>query len=135
MTTPDKHIILFDGICNLCTGIVKFIIRKDPGAKFKFASLQSNYGIMVLEKYKLSKESLDTIVYIKNETHYIKSTAALKVMYDMGFPYNLMIILLVIPKRFRDLIYDKIANSRYKKFGKRDSCMVPDPDITKRFLE
>jgi predicted DCC family thiol-disulfide oxidoreductase YuxK len=129
-----SRIILFDGICNLCNGVVQFIIRHDPEGKFKFASLQSESGQALLQKHGLSTTELDTIVYISGDKQYIKSTAALHVLRDLGGFWRLFFLLIIIPEPFRDFVYNRIAGSRYKMFGQRKSCMVPSPVLQQRFL-
>lgn len=130
-----NRIILFDGICNLCIGIVQFIIRRDKKALFKFASLQSDIGKSLSSHYGLPENSLDTFVYIKNNRAYLKSTAALKVLKDIGWPYFFLYVFIVFPKFFRDRIYDWFAGTRYNRFGKRKTCMVPEPEMMGRFLD
>jgi len=134
MQTNYDKVILFDGVCNLCIGIVQFTIKRDPQAIFSFASLQSDVGKKFLNEYGLPADSLDTFVYIKNNKCYLKSTAGLKVLKELGWPLNLLYPLIIVPKALRDKIYDWIARSRYNRFGKQDICMVPDPEFEGRFL-
>jgi predicted DCC family thiol-disulfide oxidoreductase YuxK len=127
-------IILFDGICNLCNGIVQFIIRHDPEGKFKFASLQSEAGKALLQRAGLPENGLDTIVYFSEEHKYIRSAAALRILRDLGGFWKLVYVLIIIPAPIRDFVYNGIANSRYKVFGRREICMVPAPDLLQRFI-
>ncbi|MCP4437887.1 MAG: thiol-disulfide oxidoreductase DCC family protein [Aureispira sp.] len=130
----EQHsIILFDGVCNLCNGFVQFIVKRDIKAHFKFASLQSDIGQDLLTKYQLSKD-LDTVVLIRNNKAYTKSGAGLRVLSKLGALWPLMIILLVVPYFIRNFVYDWVARNRYKWYGKKDQCMMPSPELKKRFL-
>lgn len=131
----NTQIILFDGICNLCNGSVQFLIKRDKKAKFKFASLQSASGQSLLLKFGLPKDDFHSFVYIKGDHYFIKSDAGLNVLKDMRGLWQLFYVFILIPKFIRDFIYSSIAKKRYKLFGKRDTCMVPTPEIKQRFLE
>jgi predicted DCC family thiol-disulfide oxidoreductase YuxK len=131
----NTQIILFDGVCNLCNGFVQFLIERDPKAKFKFASLQSVSGQTLLHKFGLPKDDFHSFVYIKGYNYFIKSSAGLNVLKDVGGLWQLFYIFILVPKFMRDFIYSFIAKKRYNLFGKRDTCMVPTEDIKHRFLE
>ena len=70
-----QKIILFDGICNLCSGMVQFTLKRDRQEKFKFASLQSASGQALLTKFGLSKEDFDSFVYIDGNRYFISKFA------------------------------------------------------------
>ena len=131
----NDNILLFDGFCNLCNGIVKFTIKRDPKVKFKFAPLQSEIGKELLKKFNLPTKDFETFVFIKNDKCYVKSTAGLEVLRELGGIWKLAYIFIIIPKSFRDLIYNLIAKSRYRIFGKKEYCMIPTPEIENRFLQ
>jgi predicted DCC family thiol-disulfide oxidoreductase YuxK len=135
MNRNHPNIILFDGFCNLCSGTVKFIIRNDRKAVFKFAALQSPVIQQLFKKHGLLNNSADTFVYFKEGVVHIKSKAALEVLKTLGWPWKTAYLLIVIPKPFRDFIYDLIARSRYRIFGKKDVCMVPLPEYKNRFIK
>ena len=128
-------IVLFDGVCNLCNSLVLFIIKRDKDAKFKFASLQSNTAQSLLRKHNLPIVVVDSFVLIKDDTFSEKSSAGLYLLKEIGGLWKLLYIFILIPRPLRDFVYDKIANSRYKVFGKRDECMVPTDELKDRFLE
>lgn len=132
---PMDRIILFDGLCNLCSRTVRFIIRHDKLEIFKFASLQSESGKALLKSHNLQSNKIDTIVFIRGNGYYLKSTAVLYILKDLGGAWRLLYGFIVIPKVIRDFFYDMIAKSRYKLFGKRDSCIMPDERIRDRFLD
>lgn len=130
----EEHLLLFDGVCNLCNGAVKFVIKRDKKKKFKFASLQSPYAQSLLVKFDLPAKNFESFVYVKNNIFYLKSSAALLLLKDLGGIWKLFYTFIIIPKFMRDFVYDTIAKNRYQTFGKSDSCMIPSPDIKERFL-
>lgn len=129
----DK-IILFDGVCNLCNGAVTFIIKRDKNNLFKFATLQRDIAEELLIDKLSDKELLDSIVLIENGKQYTKSSAALRIAKNLSGAYPLLYIFMVIPKFLRDWVYSIIAKNRYKWFGKKDACMIPTPELKKKFL-
>ena len=128
-------VVLFDGVCNLCNGAVQFIIKRDPGARFKFASLQSAYGKSQMVKYKLDPEALHSIVVIDNGIAYQRSDAALKIASNLQGPWSALGGLRAVPRFIRDVVYNLVAKSRYSLYGKRDSCMIPDEGFRARFID
>lgn len=132
MNAENNHIILFDGVCNLCNASVKFIIRYDCKKKFRFASIQSAAAQKLLETFQNEKIS-DAVLYIENGILYQESTAALKIARYLCW-FSWLNVLLIIPAWFRDPVYRLIARNRYRWFGKRESCMLPDEDLKSRFM-
>ncbi|MDN4068565.1 thiol-disulfide oxidoreductase DCC family protein [Paenibacillus sp. FSL R5-0407] len=128
-------VILFDGVCHLCQGAVKFIIKRDPRGIFHFASLQSAAADRLLEGKTPEGDFLNTILLVEDGVHYTRSTAALRIARRLRFPWPLMYLFIIIPRPLRDAVYGWIAANRYRWFGKDDACMMPTPDIRKRFLE
>jgi predicted DCC family thiol-disulfide oxidoreductase YuxK len=132
---PDYAIVLFDGVCNLCTSTVQFIIKRDPRGYFTFASLQSAIGNTLLEQHGLQPDALDTFVVIEGSRCFTRSGAALRVAQQLSGGWSLLRILLLVPKPIRDWGYTIIARNRYRWFGRRETCMVPSRDILNRFLQ
>ena len=133
---PDEDpIVLFDGVCNLCTGFVQFLVPRDPDGRFHFASLQSDVGEALLADHDLAEQDLDSIVLIEGETVYVKSAAVLRIGSILGGIYTIARPLSYLPRRLRDWGYDAIAANRYRLFGKKDQCMMPTEDLQARFLE
>ena len=133
---PDESaVVLFDGVCNLCTGFVQFLIPRDPDGIFKFASLQSEVGETLLEKHGLEDHDLDSVVLIDGNDVYIKSSAVLEIGAMLGGIYTLSRPFMILPQRLRDWGYDVVAANRYRIFGKKEQCMMPSGDIQSRFLE
>ena len=128
-------VVLFDGVCNLCTGVVQFVIRHDQAGRIRFAALQSAAGQALLAQYGLSTSDLNTVVYIKDGQAQVRSTAALSLLGDLGGPWRWLAALLrVVPRGLRDAVYGLVARNRYRLFGKRDSCLLPTPEHMGRFL-
>lgn len=130
-----NNIILFDEICVLCNGWVKFLLKFDRQARFKLASVQSPLGQDILEHYGMPLDHYDTMLTIYKGQLFTESDAFLKVMQHLGFPFHLLIIGKLIPKVVRDFLYQKIASNRYRIFGKTDSCIFPSAENKKHFLE
>ncbi|TAH27077.1 MAG: thiol-disulfide oxidoreductase DCC family protein [Cytophagales bacterium] len=131
-----QSILLFDGVCNLCNGVVQFIIRRDKKNLFLFASLQSETGQKMLRNFGLEQIDFKTFILIENDKcYYTKSSAALMVFKRLGGLYSLLYLLIIIPKFIRDFVYDIISKNRYKWFGKTDTCMIPEPSLKNKFLE
>ncbi len=136
MVAEGKKIILFDGVCNLCNGAVNFIIKHDKNDIFRYASLQSDVGIQLIKERGIDSSKLDSILLIDPKyAYYHKSTAALHIAKQLSGIYPLLFVNIIIPKFIRDWIYDIIAKNRYKWFGKRESCVVPTPELKSLFID
>jgi predicted DCC family thiol-disulfide oxidoreductase YuxK len=127
-------ILLFDGVCNFCSGTVSFVIRRDPRAQFRFAALQSDAGRTLLEHHGLSQNEFDTAVVVRDGRAYTKSDAALEVVRHLRTPWSWLFVLRIVPKPIRNFIYDRVAKHRYSLFGRKDECLIPSPDVRQRFL-
>ena len=132
----DKKLILFDGVCNLCNSSVQYVIKHDKKHQFMFTALQSEAGKEVIEAYNIDTKKTDSILlYTPEKGIDYKSTAALKIASQLGFPQNLMNVFFIIPPFIRNWVYDYIAKNRYKWYGKKDACMIPTPELKSRFLD
>ena len=131
----EDPIVLFDGVCNLCTGFVQFLIPRDPEGRFHFASLQSDVGERLLEEHGLASDELDSIVLVEGDDAYVKSSAVIQIGAILGGVYTLGRPLQYLPRRLRDWGYDLVAANRYRLFGKKDQCMMPTGDVQSRFLD
>ena len=127
-----KIILFFDGVCNLCSGWVDFIIKFDTKNNIKFCALQSDVAKQILLKNSIDKSEMHTVILLVNDVVYTKSTAAIKLLNELGGAWKLFNVFLLIPKFIRDFFYSIIAKNRYRFFGKRTSCYMPsDKDISK----
>ncbi|WP_165995729.1 thiol-disulfide oxidoreductase DCC family protein [Bacillus sp. Cs-700] len=129
----DTNIILFDGVCNLCNGLVKFMFKYDKKAIFSFASLQSESAQILLKKAGLT-EVPDSVIVIKQGKALVKSEAVLSIIQQLEGWFKLLLVFRLFPRSIRDRLYDEIAKRRYKWFGKKESCMIPTKEQRKRFL-
>jgi predicted DCC family thiol-disulfide oxidoreductase YuxK len=130
----EHPVILFDGVCNYCNALVNWVMRLDRKGVFRFATLQSEHGRALLRQYGLPEEQLDSVVLVEKGKAYIKSDAALRIGHHLPWWLQETRVLWVVPRPFRDAIYDFIARNRYKWFGKKESCMVPTAEQRERFL-
>lgn len=131
----NKKIILFDGVCNFCNDTVLKVIKFDKNNNFVFTSLQSDIGQKIVAYIKIDTTKTDSIILYEPKVSYdIKSTAALKIMSQFGGVWKLSNLFWIIPLPIRDAVYDFIAKNRYKWFGKKDACIIPSPELQKRFL-
>lgn len=128
-------VLLFDGVCNLCAGSVQFIIKRDPEARVKFASLQSEQGKKLLSVHSLPANQLKSLVFIENGKAYTRSTGALKVARYLNGAWPVLYIFMIIPRFIRDVVYDWVARNRYKWFGEKTECWMPTPALKARFLD
>jgi predicted DCC family thiol-disulfide oxidoreductase YuxK len=131
----DRPILLYDGVCNLCNGVTRFVIRHDPApGRFRFAALQSELGLQILREHGLKRDIVDSFVMIEGERVHLRSTAGLCVLRRLGFPWSLLYACIAVPRPLRDAVYDWVARNRYRWFGRQDDCVVPTPEIRSRFL-
>jgi predicted DCC family thiol-disulfide oxidoreductase YuxK len=131
----NKKIILFDGICNLCNKSVLKVIKNDKKNTFLFAPLQSKFGQEIINYLKIDISKIDSIILYEPGVSYdIKSTAVLKAMNDFGGLWFLTQVFFIFPEGLRNFIYDYIAKNRYKWFGKKESCILPTPELKAKFL-
>jgi|SRR6185503_6034057 len=132
----QQHIILFDGVCNLCNSSVNFVLKHEKESIFRFASIQSEAGKQLLNWCGLPQEFSAAVIYIGNGNIYLGSTAALKIGQRLKFPWPWISSAgLFVPKTFRDRVYDQIGIHRYQWFGKRDVCMIPTKELKARFYD
>lgn len=132
----DKKIILFDGVCNLCNSAVQFIIKHDKKDVFRFVALQSELGQEILNYIGIDVKNIDSIVlYEPGVAYYYKSDAALQIAGNLNGLFSLGTVFKILPTGIRNELYDYIAKNRYKWYGKKESCMVPTPELKIKFLE
>ena len=126
-------ILFFDGVCNLCNGTIDFFIKKDHKRKFKYATLQWKIAPELIGD-KATKDLNSVVLYFNGQTYY-KSQAILTALKILGFPYSILFIFILIPTSLSNLIYDYIANNRYRFFGKKSTCRLPSLEEKELFLD
>jgi len=130
----NEHIILFDGLCNLCSAWVKFLVNRDPKSVFRFCSVQSSSGKEVLTYLGLSVEQIETMAYVQHGKGFVRSTAFLQVVKKLPAFWPILSVGLYVPAFIRDKIYNQIAKNRYRIAGKRDHCLMPSESDRERFI-
>lgn len=137
----SNPIILYDGVCGLCNGLVQFLLKRDKEGRLRFASLQSDFAAQVLQRHGFDAKDLDTMHLIENydqpdERVLQRSTAILRAGRELGGVWSFLAALgRVVPRPVRDVFYGLVARNRYRVFGKYDTCMLPDPNQRSRFLD
>lgn len=131
----QQKVILFDGVCNLCSASVQFVLKRDRKNQFLFGSLQGAYGQEMLRKYQLPANEFNSFMLIEGEKLYTKSSGALRMLKHLGGGWQLLYAFIIVPKFLRDAVYSWIARNRYKWFGKKEACWLPRPEWKARFLD
>ncbi len=127
-------VILFDGICVLCTANARFVLRHDRQGYFRLASVQSEAGRALCERFGVDPEDPDTMLVIEGERARRDSDAVLAIAEGLGWPWRAAGVLRGIPQGWRDAAYRRIARNRYRLFGRRAACWVPTPEQKARIL-
>jgi predicted DCC family thiol-disulfide oxidoreductase YuxK len=131
-----EYVIIFDGVCTLCSGVVQFIIKRDPHAVFRFAALQSDAGSRLLRQHGLDPAEATSMLLVKDGKAYLKSDAVQQIARVLPWPWKAgCVVLALIPRSVRNWAYDFIARNRYRWFGKKERCTLPSAEIRARFLE
>ena len=125
-------IVFFDGVCNLCQGSVRYLIKHDKKGVLKFASLQGNYAKDFVNETEI--QSMQSIMFFDGKMLYKKSTAVLKLSRLLGGWHQLLLLGYILPRFVRDWLYNIVAKNRYRWFGKKDQCMLPSKGFENRFL-
>lgn len=139
-------VVLFDGVCNFCDWSVNFTIDRDRHGYFKFAPFQSDEGRRLAARFGFEPATatetvatddlvpIDSVVLVEDGVATTHSTAALRILRKLGWPWSWLYVLIVIPRPIRDYFYKLFAKYRYRFFGKKDQCMIPTPEVRARFL-
>ena len=130
----DHPVVLFDGVCNFCNGIVNFLISQDKKKILRFSAMQSEVGKEILINHGFEPGYTKSFIFINKGIAYKKSTAALKVYNQLPWYWKWTQIFWIVPTFIRDAVYEFISTNRYKWFGKKSQCMIPTPENRDRFL-
>ena len=131
---PDDDMILYDGVCVFCSRWIRFVATRDVARRFRFTPIQSAYGARLPQAFGIDPADPDTNAVIHGGVAYFKSDGALTVLSHLpGWRWTR--VLLVLPKRLRDAVYNLVARNRYRIFGKFDACFVPEEDMRARVVE
>ncbi|MHA6574404.1 thiol-disulfide oxidoreductase DCC family protein [Pseudomonas yamanorum] len=132
---PGETVVLFDGVCKLCNGWARFLIRHDRDRRVRLAAVQSPEGQALLAWAGLPLDQFDTIAVIRDRHYWARSEAVFEIIAQLPARWRPLLVLRAIPRFLRDWAYDRIARNRYRLFGKYDTCLLPDPDHEQRFLK
>ena len=138
---PTNFIILYDGVCGLCNRFVRLILRLDKRGVFRFASLQSQFAACILQRFGINPLQLDTVYLVMNyesanEQLIARDRAVIVILRQLGGIWRICAtISRLLPQRFRQWLYNRIARNRYRIFGKYESCPLPDDKTRSKFLD
>ena len=135
MPRADGPILVFDGVCALCSGSVAFIVKRDRASRFRFAPMQSASGRALMLEHGLDPDDPLSLLLLDAGGAWSESEAVLRVASSFGGPWSLTALARVVPRPWRDAAYRWVARNRYRWFGRRDSCLMPTPELRARFLE
>ena len=132
----EEHglVLLYDGVCGLCNGFVQFILRHDRHGTLRFATLQGTWGAEAARVVP-NMAQVDSVVLLSRDGASIRSTVALEVARYLGGVWTVALVGYLVPRVWRDAIYDWVARRRYRWFGKLDACQLPLPEHRVRFLD
>lgn len=135
-TSPaDAHaVILYDGECGLCDRLVQFVLPRDPRGCFRFAPLQSAFARAQLVAAGLPPDDLDTMVLVESGRVHVRSSAALRVLRELSWPWPILYPFVLVPRFLRDPVYRFIARNRHRWFARPATCGMPKPGWNERFL-
>jgi predicted DCC family thiol-disulfide oxidoreductase YuxK len=130
---PDDGIILYDGVCVLCSGWMRFVVARDPARRFRFTPIQSTYGQALATALGIDPADPDTNAVLLDGRVYRRSDAALAVLQTLPH-WKWVRQLRWLPRRLRDPLYNVLARKRYALFGKYDRCDVGDASFAGRIV-
>jgi predicted DCC family thiol-disulfide oxidoreductase YuxK len=131
----DKVLVVFDGVCMLCSGFARFILKRDGASAFRLTTAQSPLGQALYRHYGLDTEEFETNLVIADGRAYAKLDSVAVAGARLGGPWRTLALLRLLPRPLADWLYDRVAQNRYALFGRTDSCMIPPPEWRERFLE
>ncbi len=135
MAEMQEHpVLIFDGVCELCSTSVNFILRWEKGHEIKFTANQNPPGRALLEQFGENPDEVSTIYFIEQGKIYKQSAAVLRIARRLRFPWFLGYGFIIVPRFIRDFFYKLIARNRYRLFGQKETCRIPTPDEMARFL-
>ena len=127
-------VLLFDGVCNLCHAAVRFVLRRDHEAVFRFAPLDSEVGRRLTEHRFAAGDLPDSVILIEDGQLHVGFEAAVLILRRLGAPWSWLSVVGLLPRSIGDRLYDAVARNRYRWFGRKDACPLPDADLEDRFL-
>lgn len=132
----DAPVIVFDGVCVLCSRWVAFVLKHDRAGRFRLAAMQGTHGRALLQAHGLSAENPASLLLVQDGRGHTDTTAVIRVLSQLGglWPTAATVVRLV-PRACRDPAYRWVARHRYRLFGRRATCLLPDAAQAWRFLD
>lgn len=131
----EGRIIVFDGVCVLCSGWVRFVLTHDRRGEFKLAAMQTPVGRALLERHGIDPDDPATFLVIDQGVAHTDTDALVVALRRFGGVWRVAASMLrIVPRALRNRLYRYIARNRYRIFGRRDVCMLPAPEHAHRFL-
>ncbi|MCI5046860.1 MAG: thiol-disulfide oxidoreductase DCC family protein [Aquisalinus sp.] len=135
LLSMSSPVIVFDGVCNICSHSVQFVLKRDSDEVFRFASMQGAFGSSLLARAGLDPKDPASFLLAENGETYQNSEAVIRILKKLGQPWPIAGMLFgLVPRPLRNALYNMIARNRYRWFGKKDSCPLPEPGVQNRFL-
>jgi predicted DCC family thiol-disulfide oxidoreductase YuxK len=140
MTDQRIPVLLYDGECGLCNGVVLFMLRRDPKGRLHFAPLQSQPGQAYLSSQGLPMADFGSLVFVPDwndqrpGAYLMRTDGALAAFAELDGPWRVVSWLRIVPRVLRDAVYKLISKTRYAIFGEYRSKPLADPSWEKRFL-
>jgi predicted DCC family thiol-disulfide oxidoreductase YuxK len=129
-----QNLILFDGVCNFCNTAVQMVIAIDTQKIFKFAAIQSKLGQQLYHQHGLDSVDIQTLMFVDGDRVLTKSDAVLAVLARLDGGWKLLSGFRAMPQPLRDWAYTEFARQRFVLFGRRETCLVPTPEVQERFI-
>lgn len=138
-SVPDfddsEPLMIFDGVCVLCSEGVKWMLRRGPKGTTKFIIVQSPLARALYAHYGLDPDKFDTFMVLKDGVPYYRYRGWLEAAKTMPPPWRwLGYAGRIIPEFVGDFFYDIIQRNRFQWFGRRESCLVQNAETQARFL-
>ncbi len=130
---PQGNLIVFDGICILCSGFARFMARRDRKAGFRFVDAHSKTGRALYLAHGLDPDLMETNIVLLDGKAFIKLASFTAAMRSLGWPWRVLTVLDLLPTGFGNWLYDRIARNRYR-FGQR-TCPLPSAELKERLLD
>ena len=130
----DGAVIVFDGVCVICNGWVRFLLRHDRRGRYRFAAMQNESGRALLHAHGLDPADPVSFLLVEDGRAWTDTDAIVRVLQGLGGPWHAAALARVVPRGLRDRAYRGLARNRYRWFGRHDQCLLPSPEQAPRFL-
>jgi predicted DCC family thiol-disulfide oxidoreductase YuxK len=131
--TSEHPIWLYDGVCVLCSGAVQYVLKHERHHTMRFITIQSAAGRALAIQHGIDPDQPDSFLFVDGGRALAKSDGVMALAHHVNGAARLLLLGRILPKVFRDWLYDRLAQNRYRLFGKRDTCAMPDATSRHRF--